>query len=183
MTKIRNWILCNAEVLQKKLKIDETELLVKLRIELEACLRHSNYLCLFIILSYFLWASNSLTQLVCDLHGKLSESISENEEYVAKILSQPQQALRVNRFATRHPTMHGSLTQHHKRERGQQMHNIQAPKANSTIFPQHLQIFLSVEVQEVWGLCFICLSGYFSFTWSSRRSLLFFIFCYCNKTA
>lgn len=85
----------------------------------------------------------------CDLHGMLSESMSENDEYAAKILFFDAQAAHCTaRCVARHPILHGSLMQQQANDNGQQTQNKQALHANSATLPQNLE-FLNAAEQDV----------------------------------
>lgn len=85
----------------------------------------------------------------CDLHGMLSESVSENDEYAAKILFFDAQAAHCTaRCVARHPILHGSLMQQQANDNGQQTQNKQALHANSATLPQNLE-FLNAAEQDV----------------------------------
>ena len=86
---------------------------------------------------------------VFDLHGILSESMSENDEYAAKILFfDAQQAHCTARCIARHPILHGSLMQQQANDNGQQTQNKQALHANSATLLQNLE-FLNAAEQDV----------------------------------
>lgn len=105
----------------------------------------------------------------CDLHGMLSESMSENDEYAAKILFFDAQAAHCTaRCVARHPILHGSLMQQQANDNGQQTQNKQALHANSITLLQNLEFLNAAEQDVAVGLAAFILHRLSSY----RRNLL-----------